>query len=151
MNATGNEPWLWHFFLSVLTNELGVHTSFPWAFCDSFSGVPASHLCLQCMSSEWRSCWVQHLLTLNDAKPRLMSFPNWPCNGIIHPLSAETGTELRINWLKLKLDKLKIIFIGQRKQLKGTSNMTPALSAPCFKAQLCLLGLVESSSHKHFG
>jgi len=28
--------------------------------------------------------------------------------------------------LKLELDKLEIIFIGQRKQLKVTPNMTPA-------------------------
>lgn len=36
---------------------------------------------------------------------------------------------LRINWLKLKPDKLKIIFMGQRKQLKGTASMTPACTA----------------------
>lgn len=36
---------------------------------------------------------------------------------------------LRINWLKFKLDKLKIIFIGQRKQLKGTASITPACTA----------------------
>lgn len=146
------------FFLSILPNELGSLHLFPesflmtasagyWSLPSAFNEWSASKEAVDCNTS---SLWMMLIF-------RLMPFPNWPLQWN-YPSAVSRDWDIAQNQLaEAQIDKPKIIFIGQRKQLKGTSNMTPA----CITGEVylslvlnpvsacCRTCLVESTFQKH--